>query len=255
MRIICEHVSKDFIYRNNKLRVLDDISVETEEHDFICIFGPNGCGKTTLLKIMARILAPSSGNLRYEGSTNHSIPTSLIFQEQGLFPWLNVIDNICFNLEMKGLSKKDRYKRAEQYTEQMDLDRFIGYYPHQLSTGMKQKATLIRGLLTDSPVLLIDEAYASLDIYTKLIIQEDIYKVWNEYKRTIIYVTHDIEGALHAAKHIWIMGKSPARIIKIFDMASVHSINPEEKELNLRLIDIKDEITSIIKKEAQKMTL
>lgn len=255
MRIICEHVSKDFECGKTKFNVLEDINVETEEHDFVCIFGPNGCGKTTLLKIMAGILSSSSGNVHYAGNNNSCSSVSLIFQEQGLFPWLSVIDNICFNLEMKGLSKQVRYKRAEEYIEKMDLTKFINYYPYQLSAGMKQKVGLIRGLLTDSPVLLIDEAYSSLDIYAKLIIQEDIYKIWDEYKRTVIHVTHDIAGALGVARHIWVMSKSPAKIIKIFNLFSPGSVNRGEENTNSYLIGIKNQITDIIKKEAQKTTI
>ena len=255
MRITCEHVSKNFGYGKTKFNALEDINVETQEHDFICIFGPNGCGKTTLLKIMAGILSPSSGNIHYSENNRSRSLVSLIFQEQGLFPWLSVIDNICFNLEMQGLSKKERYKRAGEYLEKMDLVKFINYYPYQLSAGMKQKIGLIRGLLTDSPVLLIDEAYSSLDVYAKLIMQEDIYRIWNEYKRTVIQVTHDIEGALGVARHIWVISKSPARIIKIFNLTSLRGADRGEENTSSYLVGIKNQITDIIKKEAQKTTV
>jgi len=255
MRIICEHVFKDFECGKNKFHALEDVNVETEEHDFVCILGPNGCGKTTLLKIMAGILSSTSGNVHYAGNNNSCSSVSLIFQEQGLFPWLSVIDNICFNLEMRGLSKQARYKKAGEYIEKMDLTKFINCYPYQLSAGMKQKASLIRGLLTDSPVLLIDEAYSSLDIYAKLVIQEDIYKIWDEYKRTVIHVTHDIEGALGVARHIWVMSKSPAKIIKTFNLDSHGLANRGKESTSPYFTGIKNQITDIIKKEAQKTTL
>lgn len=252
MKIICEHISKDFISRNAVLSVLKDINVEIEEHDFVCILGLNGCGKTTLLKILAGILKPSKGRIYYAGDNNNFRPTSMIFQEQGLFPWLNVIDNVCFILEMRGLPKKERYRKVEGYIEKMGLTKFIDYYPHQLSTGMKQKIGLIRGMSIDSEVILIDEAEPHLDTYSKLIIQEDIYKVWNEYKKTIIYVTHDIEAALYLAKHIWIMGKSPANIIKEFDMIPYKSRIGQREYADVQIFDLKKQIIDIIQKEAHK---
>lgn len=251
MKIICNHISKTFFSRNGKLKVLEDIDIETEDCDFICILGPNGCGKTTLLKIMAGVLAPSKGNIEYTGQNRYFQPTSLIFQGQGLFPWLNVMDNVCFGLEMNGISKKERYSKAEEYIEEMALNKFIDYYPHQLSMGMKQKVNLIRGLLMDSPILLIDEANVSLDFESKLTIQRDIYKIWEEYKKTIIYVTHDIDEALHLAKHIWIMSKSPGKIIREFDITS-NALKTSGGEINNQLIYLKNEITDIIRKEAVK---
>ena len=127
MKIICEHISKDFISNNRKLRVLDDFNETIDNHDFICILGPNGCGKTTLLKIIAGILKPSSGNVRYSGCDNGVKSVSLIFQEQGVFPWLRVIDNLCFNLEMRGFSKKERYAKVERYISEMGFGEFINY--------------------------------------------------------------------------------------------------------------------------------
>ena len=125
MRIICEHLSKSYRVKGHDFPVLDDISLETGEHDFVCVLGPNGCGKTTLLKLMAGLLKPTSGAVRYADVRNSAIPVSLIFQEHGLFPWLNIFDNICFHLEMKGLPKKERYAQARPFLESMGLERFL----------------------------------------------------------------------------------------------------------------------------------
>ncbi|MFH1507391.1 MAG: ATP-binding cassette domain-containing protein [Candidatus Omnitrophota bacterium] len=254
MEIICKNVSKSYLSGNRRLNVLDDINVEVEDGDFVCILGPNGCGKTTLFKILAGIIKPTEGSVFYVGKYNHYLPISLIFQEQGLFPWLNVIDNICFNLEMKGLTKKNRYARAEKYIEKLGLANFLNYYPYQLSTGMKQKVSLIRGLITDSTTLLIDEACASLDIYSKLIIQEDIYRIWSEYNRTVLYITHDVEEALRVAKHIWIMGKCPGKIIRILDMELYRSDNIKNGN-DLYLNNIKNQVIGILKQESRTIIL
>jgi len=220
LKIICEHVYKSFPSAKGKLDVLEDIDISTQDHDFVCILGANGCGKTTLLKIMADILEPTDGNVRYVSDDHSVLSTSMIFQGQGVFPWLNVMDNVCFGLEMKGFPKKQRYKKAWGAIEKMGLANFTDFYPHQLSAGMKQKVNLIRGLLMDSPALLIDEPDTSLDSSSKILIREDIQRIWKEYNKTIVYVTHDIEEALQLGRHIWVMGKYPGRIIKKFDRAS-----------------------------------
>ncbi len=239
MRIICKNISKAY----GPLEVLSGVDVATEGHDFVCILGPNGCGKTTLLKIMAGILAPSGGEILYEDGRPQERKVSYVYQEYGLFPWFNVMDNICFHLEMKGLSREERYGRARNYVEEMGLAPFRSYYPHQLSVGMKQKVGLIRGLLMDSPVLLIDEADASLDIHAKSVAQKDIYRIWRDYNKTVVYVTHDVDGALQLARHIWIMSQRPGTIIKKIDL----SAGPNDKSV------IKQEIVDIFQSESVKV--
>jgi NitT/TauT family transport system ATP-binding protein len=249
MKIVCEHLSKKFIFNGKLLEVLQDINVEIAEHEFICILGPNGCGKTTLLRIMAGILSPSEGKVYCVGHNGH-IPASLIFQEQGLFPWLNVIDNVCFYLEMNGVSKNERYAKVSCYMEKMGLTEFVNYYPYQLSAGMKQKVNLIRGLTIDSPFLLIDEPDTSLDINTKTVIHDDIYRVWKEHNKTIVYVTHDIHEALRLATHIWIMGRAPATIIKNIALSSYKP--PESSSGNASNAELYNLIINLMRESNQK---
>jgi NitT/TauT family transport system ATP-binding protein len=244
VRIICEHLSKSYRVKGHDFPVLDDISLETGEHDFVCVLGPNGCGKTTLLKLMAGLLKPTSGAVRYADVRNSDIPVSLIFQEHGLFPWLNIFDNICFHLEMKGLPKKERYAQARPFLESMGLERFLDCYPYQLSAGMRQKAVLIRGLLMDAETLLVDEAEKSLDIYAKLVMRRDVQKAWSAYGKSVIYVTHDIDLALQIAKTIWIMGGRPARIERKIDLDAARAEQ-----------DLKGEIIASIEQLAKEMAL
>lgn len=255
MKIVCDNISKEFLSKQGKLKVLSEISAQTQEQDFVCILGTNGCGKTTLLKIMAGILKPSSGEIKYVGEKCYYQPTSLIFQENGLFPWLNVMDNACFGLEMQGFPRDQRYRKAEGYIEELGLGRFKNFYPHQLSTGMKHKVSLIRGLLMDPAALLIDEAVVSLDIYNKLVIQKDILKVWNEHKKTIVYVTHDIEEALKLARHVWIMSAAPSRIIKIFDISFREEEGLDKDKKDKLLLSVRSQIISILRQEAEKALL
>jgi len=255
MRIVCDHIAKSFQTKDGLLPVLGDISCATEEHDFVCLLGPNGCGKSTLLKIIAGVLAPCSGKVIFKETNGALRPASLIFQEYGLFPWLSVKDNVCFYLEMKGVSRRDRYAKAQPLIDQMGLSRFVNYYPHQLSLGMKQKVNLIRGLLMDSEAILIDEADRSLDVYSKLVAHKDIRRVWEEFRKTIVYVTHDIDSALSLARTVWIMGDSPARIIRTFTVKDF--LIPSATAPGGRVPDprLKDQIIAIIEKEAQGMRI
>lgn len=255
MRIVSEHIYKSFPSKKGELEVLEDINFSTEEHDFVCILGGNGCGKTTLLKIMARILEPTKGRVQYLSDNGSPAHASLIYQGEGLFPWLNVMDNACFGLEMRGMPKKERYGRALCIIEKMGLKRFADFYPHQLSAGMKQKVNLIRGLLMDSPVLLIDEPSTSLDATSKLLIREDIYKVWKDYQKTVIYVTHDVEEALQLARHIWVMGKYPGKIIKKFDNIPPYAPDPGARARLAPGAGLKDQILEIIGGQPEKNIL
>jgi NitT/TauT family transport system ATP-binding protein len=252
LKIICEHIYKSFPSAEGKLDVLEDINISTEQHDFVCILGANGCGKTTLLKIMAMILKPTQGSIHYINENHSTVHASLIYQEQGLFPWLTAIDNACFGLEMKGMSKQERYKRSRDIIEQMGLTKFVDFYPYQLSAGMKQKVNLIRGLLMDSAALLIDEPDTSLDSVSKILIRKDIYRIWKEYDKTIIYVTHDIGEALELAKHIWVMGKYPGKIIEKFDIGLPDAIS-DSASTAIRKQVLKNRILEIIGGESNKI--
>lgn len=253
MKIALEHVTRHFIANGKKLEVLSDITSEIRQRDFICILGPNGCGKTTLLKILAGIITPSSGTLRCENGTPCCVSAALIFQEHGLFPWLNVIDNVCFGLEMRGEPRKERYRKAEGYLAKMGLSAFAGYYPHQLSGGMKQKANLIRGLLTDASVLLVDEPNTHLDAYTKWVVQKDIVRVWKEFGRTVVYVSHELEDTLALATRIWVISKSPARIVREFDLAPLRSEALSREEREMRQGQLKEELERLIEEEALRI--
>lgn len=251
MKIICDQISKNFITSSGPVRVLEDFSFETERHDLVCILGPNGCGKSTLLKIIAGLVTPSHGRIVFDGPHPLRMPATLVFQEDGLFPWLNVIDNVCFGLEMNGVSRQKRYVLAGGLIREMGLEKFSLCYPHQLSTGMKQKAALIRGLLTDAPVILMDEPDKSLDIYSKHVMCEDIRWVWEEHQKTVVCVTHDIDIALKLSRTVLVLGKSPARVVKRIDMRPLSGMADKEAYCCL-LEKLRAEIHDMIRQEAEK---
>jgi ABC-type nitrate/sulfonate/bicarbonate transport system ATPase subunit len=240
MKIVCDKISKDFHTPNGVVRVLDGFTAQTAPHDLVCIIGPNGCGKSTLLKIIAGLTAPSHGRVIFEGPSRMPNPATLVFQEDSLFPWLNVRDNVCFGLEMNGVPRQKRYAMAGKLMDELGLSGFSLCYPHQLSTGMKQKASLIRGLLTDAPVMLMDEPDKSLDIYSKLVLCDDIRRVWQQYGKTVVCVTHDIDMAIKLARTIWVLGCSPASVLRRIEIGTGSSDG------------IRREIEVIVRQEAEK---
>jgi NitT/TauT family transport system ATP-binding protein len=213
MRVIVDGVSKSFTSRNGVIPVLDKVFISTAEREFLCILGPSGCGKTTLLRIIAGLTQPTSGKVIFEGVENGGRqPLSLVFQEKGVFPWMNVIDNICFGLEMQGISKQDRYAMASPLIDKLGLNKFAKYYPHQLSVGMKQRVGIARALVSRAEMLLMDEPFSALDAQMRYISQEKLLEVCSEYRKSVIYITHDIDEALLLADRIILLTSRPAKV-------------------------------------------
>ena len=213
MRVHCQQVSKEFASRNGSILALEDITLETEEREFVCILGPSGCGKTTLLRIIAGLLKPTAGQVSYRCTMPRQGPeTALVFQEHGVFPWMNVIDNVCFSLEARGVARRERHRIAMPLIERMGLGGFLKSFPHQLSAGMKQRVGLARALVSGADLLLMDEPFASLDAQMRLMLQEEVLDLHREYRKSVIYVTHDIEEAVLLADRVVLLTARPGRI-------------------------------------------
>jgi len=213
MRIECSHISKTFQTRNGSILALDNLSFSSEEQEFLCVLGPSGCGKTTLLRIIAGVVEPTSGSASCQGSRLQDGPsTALVFQEYGVFPWMNVINNVCFGLEMKGVKRGERYRMAMPLIERIGLAGFVKNYPHQLSSGMKQRVGLARAFVSGAEILLMDEPFAALDAQMRLIMQELLLDMKKESGKSVIYVTHDVEEALALADRIILMTRRPGRV-------------------------------------------
>src|SRR5262249_41712773 len=159
----------------------------------VCILGPSGCGKTTLLRIMAGLETPTAGTLAFCSSDDQRPSNSMVFQEHSLFPWLTVIDNVAFGLEMRGISRRERYTRARAFLDTVGLSKFRQHYPHQLSGGMKQRASLARALVNDPELLLMDEPFAALDEQNRLLLQDELLRIWERDRKTVVFITHSID--------------------------------------------------------------
>src|SRR5205823_13147979 len=189
---------------------------------FCCIVGPSGCGKTTLLRILAGLEKKTGGSIEItrRGAAERPV-NSMVFQEQSIFPWMNVRDNIAFGLKAQGLGRAERYKVADPYIRKVGLTGFEDALPYQLSGGMKQRVSIARAFATDPEILLMDEPFAALDEQNKLILQAELLRVWDELRRTIVYVTHSIDEAIVLADRIMVMSGRPGRIMDICDVSAI----------------------------------
>jgi NitT/TauT family transport system ATP-binding protein len=213
MRIRCEKVSRQFKTRNGFVLALKDVDFQTEEQEFLCLLGPSGCGKTTLLRVIAGLLEPTTGKVTFDGLTSEgTLTTALVFQEHGVFPWMNVIDNVCFPLETRRVPRKERYRQAMPFIDQLGLADCIRRYPYQLSSGMKQRVGLARAMVSGAQILLMDEPFAALDAQMRLISQQQLLEIHRNYHKPVVYVTHDIDEALLLADRIILLTALPGRI-------------------------------------------
>jgi NitT/TauT family transport system ATP-binding protein len=207
-------VFKLFNANGNQMEALQNINLEIEENEFICFIGPSGCGKTTLLRIIAGLEEPSGGEILLEGRPikGPGPERGMVFQEYSLFPWRTVLDNVAFGLELRGISKEERHKKARQYLKMVELERFEERYPHELSGGMKQRVAIARALVNDPKALLMDEPFGALDAQTRNIMQSELLRIWEEEKKTIVFVTHSVDEAIYLADRIVIMSARPGKI-------------------------------------------
>ena len=222
MVIQVKNVNKSFKQEDGDiLHVLDNINLDIKDREFICLLGPSGCGKTTLLRIIAGLDEPDSGEVNDSAGLikGPSRDRGFIFQQYSLFPWMTVLDNVVFGLNMCYPDKKEEnLESAKRYLQRVGLEDFQNSYPYQLSGGMKQRVAIIRSLLNHTPVQLMDEPFSALDMQTRHTLQEQLIGVWKRFKNTIVFVTHDVDEAIYLADKIVIMDKNPGKIKEVFDV-------------------------------------
>ena len=238
MTIEIKNINKSFDGRGKNLSVLEDINMTIDDGQLVCLLGPSGCGKTTLLRLIAGLDQPTSGEIIANGELvkKPSGDRAVIFQQYSLFPWLTVIQNVTFGLEISGGSKEENIQAAERYLKSVGLLEFKDSYPHELSGGMKQRVAIIRSLLNHSPILLMDEPFSALDMQNRHKLQEQLIGVWKRFENTIVFVTHDVDEAIYLADKIVILDKNPGRIANVIEVDIERPRNRESKEF-LALLD------------------
>ncbi len=206
----------------NALKVLEGINLDVRTGEFVCLLGPSGCGKSTLLNIAAGFLAPTQGHIEAAGSIIRGPDPKriFVFQERGVFPWLTVEGNIAFGLS--GLSRDERQRRVKHYVDLVGLRGFEASYPSDLSGGMKQRLEVARALAVNPDMLMLDEPFGALDSITRLTMRKELLRVWEAERKTILFVTHDIEEAVQLADRVVVMSARPATIQTIVTIDIPH---------------------------------
>ena len=211
-----DHVSKSFekIETDEVTHALNEINLTMESGEFISLVGPSGCGKSTILRRVAGLIQPTTGKLTVDGKTitEPSPERGMVFQKPTLFPWLTVWDNIAFSLRMQGRLKGNKDK-VERMIKVIGLEKFRNDYPGQLSGGMAQRVALVRSLINEPDILLLDEPLGALDAFTRMNMQDEILKIWQEKEQLAIMVTHDVDEAIYMGTRVIVLDANPGRVV------------------------------------------
>jgi NitT/TauT family transport system ATP-binding protein len=237
-----EHVGMVFDRDGKSVPVLEDINLDVSEGEFVCLVGPSGCGKSTLLNVTGGFLSPTSGSVTIDGQAVHGPDPRriLVFQERGVFPWLTVEGNIGFGLSK--LSRAEREERITHYVQMVRLEGFEQTYPSDLSGGMKQRLQVARALAVNPDILYLDEPFGALDSVTRLIMRGELLRIWQTERRTIIFVTHDIDEAVQLADRVVVLSSRPAKIEDILTVDIPHPRNISSR----RYLELRDDLLSKI---------
>jgi len=211
-KISIDRLSKTFATGKLVVMALDSFDLRVKEGEFICIVGPSGCGKTTLLRILAGLETPTGGEVRIVRRGREQPLSSMIFQETSIFPWMRVRDNVAYGLRLRGIDRASRDRRVNHFLELAGLSRFADAWPHQLSGGMKQRVSVARAFANDPEILLMDEPFAALDEQTKIVLQQELLRLWSETRKTVLFITHSIDEALVLADRVLVMSGRPGRV-------------------------------------------
>src|SRR5438105_2038579 len=195
-----------------QLTAIDGVSVEIAHGEFFMIVGPSGCGKTTLLRILAGLDSVSAGTIEIETPDSQRPVNSMIFQGDSIFPWMTVWDNAAYGLKMRGAPKSVINDVVGHYLARTGLTKFARYYPHQLSGGMRQRVSIARAFANDPEILLMDEPFSALDAQNKVLLQEELLRIWEEHKKTVVFITHSVDEAVFLGDRIMIMTAQPGKL-------------------------------------------
>jgi NitT/TauT family transport system ATP-binding protein len=242
---------KNEVNRKVDVEALTGISLEVRTGEFFAIVGPSGCGKSTFLEIVAGLIKPTSGSIYIDGRavSRPGRDRGIVFQGYALFPWRTVMGNVSYGLEEKGVPPQQREITCRKYIALVGLLGFENHYPYQLSGGMKQRVAIARALAYDPDILLMDEPFAAIDAQTREILQGEVLRIWNETKKTVIFITHNIEEAVFLADRIAVMSARPGRIIRIIDVP-LSRPRSEEHRTSREIMKIRQEVGRIVREEA-----
>lgn len=237
-----ERLEKRFESRGGPVRALASVSLALREGEFLSIVGPSGCGKSTLLRIAAGLEPASAGGVLYRGKPMERPrrEVGMVFQEYSLLPWRPVLDNIALGLEFSGMPKQRRVESAARYLSLIGMEGFGQAMPHELSGGMRQRVAIARALANSPDLLLMDEPFGALDAHTRILLQKELLRIWQQERRSVIFVTHSVDEAIYLSDRIVVMSSRPGRIIETIEV-DMHRprdrANPEYGRLSARILE------------------
>lgn len=220
IKLSLEHISQSYILNNKAFDAVQDVNFDVYDSEFLVLLGPGYCGKTVLLNILSGLEAPVEGKVRLDGEeiTGSDPRIGMVFQKTSLLPWKTVMENVEVGPKMAGVPKEERRKTAQKYIDLVGLQGFEKSYPSQLSGGMKQRVGIARAYTNSPEILLMDEPFGALDAQTRYAMEEEIQKIWQSEKRTIIFVTNNIEEAVYLGDRIVLLSNRPAHVKAIYDI-------------------------------------
>ena len=244
------NVSKRFVSDKREVLAVDNITFNVRYNEFLSIVGPSGCGKSTLLRMIAGLEKPTSGEILMEGKKieGPGAERGLVFQQYTLLPWRNVLDNVAFGLEIRGVPKRERYEIARRFIKMIGLEGFEEAYPYELSGGMQQRVAIARTLANNPKVVLMDEPFGALDTQTRTILQHELLRIWEKEKKTVLFVTHSVDEAIYLSDRVIVMTARPGRIK---DIIPIDLPRPRKRD-TLEFIEYRRRIVNILKDEVLK---
>ena len=210
-------LARGFVRRGRVVPALGGVSLDVAAGEFVTIIGPSGCGKSTLLNVLCGLLPPSAGQVLYKSAPVRRVNTEIgyVTQADNLYPWRTLRENVEFPLDVRGVGRAERSRRAAALIERVGLGGFEDHYPYELSGGMRQRANIIRTLVYDPEVILMDEPFGPLDAQTRLILQDQLLGLWDAARKTIVFITHDLTEAIALADRVVVMTARPGRIKRV----------------------------------------
>lgn len=253
-KVVIENVVKKFNTRNGEVVALNGVDLEIAENEFVCVVGPSGCGKSTLLNMISGLDTPTEGRVYVNGEevNGPSAERGVVFQQYALFPWLTVRKNVEFGLKLKGKTKQQLKAEVDKYLKMVDLTQFENAYPKELSGGMKQRVAIARAYAVNPQVLLMDEPFGALDAQTKTQLQSELINTWSQEKKTVFFITHDVEEAVALAQRIVIMSARPGRIREIVNVDLPYP-RDQKVRVSKEFMDIKNHIWDEVYEEYMAM--
>ncbi|TYP50894.1 ABC transporter ATP-binding protein [Thermosediminibacter litoriperuensis] len=250
--IRAENLTKIFKTRESEIVALKNINLSVKDGEFLCIVGPSGCGKTTLLRIFAGLEKQTLGKVYLRVKNTEKPLTAMVFQGDSVFPWMKVTENVEYGLRMRGVPTRERREIALKYLKLMGLEKFAGYYPHQLSGGMKQRINVARAFASDPEILLMDEPFGALDEQNRLILQQELLRIWEGSGKTTVFITHSIDEALLLGDRIIVMTAQPGRIKAILEVGMARPRDMLSIKSSPPFVQLYREIWELLREEVLK---